>query len=283
MRSSRKTVWTTFLFDVFVAPGMMGDIAMWLRPAGWPALPDAVRGRVRALAYLAIVAQVVFIAGWIIAGALEPGYSPVRSYVSELGRRSAAHPWIFDVSVVVWGAGFIALGVALAPALRTRRWAWVAPALFVIAGVCAILDAPLRLDCADTISDLCRAREKAGLLSWREYGHIWASFGIELSLLLTPFALARSLWPGRLARLLLVGAVAVAVAVALLAGLGGWIGAHSPYRSDAGLWQRIWLLVVHGWVLICATALILEASRGWPVVRTSPSTPGLNEVPAPQT
>jgi hypothetical protein len=131
---------------------MLTDLAWWLRLDRWPALSDAVRGRVRALACLAIAAQVVFVGGWIIAGALEPGYSPVRSYVSELGRRGAAHPWIFDVSIAVWGAGFIALGIALAAALRARRWALVAPALFVLAGVCAILDAPLRLDCATTIS-----------------------------------------------------------------------------------------------------------------------------------
>jgi hypothetical protein len=249
----------------------------WLRPTGWPALPDAVRGRVRALACFAIAAQVVFVAAWIIAGALEPGYSPVRSYVSELGRRGAAHPWIFDVSVVVWGAGFIALGVALAPTLRTRRWAWVAPALFVLAGVCAMLDAPLRLDCATTISHLCRAREKAGLLSWREYGHIWASFGIELSLLLTPFALARSLWPSRLARLLVLGGAVVVIALALLAGLGGWIGAHSPYSWHAGLWQRFLLMVVHGWVLLCATALIFEASHGWPPARRQQPAPVLDD------
>jgi hypothetical membrane protein len=257
---------------------MLRDVAWWLRPAGWPALPDAVRGRVRALACLAIAAQVVFVAGWIIAGALEPGYSPVVSYVSELGRRGAAHPWIFDVSVVVWGVGFIALAFALAPALRTRRWARVAPGLFVLAGVCAILDAPLRLDCAATISHVCRARETAGSLSWREYGHIWASFGIELSLLLTPFALASSLWPGRLARLVFLGAVLVAIALVLLAALGGWIGAHSPYGWHAGLWQRIWLMVVHGWVLICAAALILEARPGWPSVGNSPRPPGLDEV-----
>lgn len=262
---------------------MLRDFALWLRPAGWPPLPDAVRGRVRALACLAITAQVVFVVGWIIAGALERGYSPLRSYVSELGRRGAAHPWIFDISVVVWGLGFIALGAALTPALRTRRWAWFAPGLFILAGVCAILDAPLRLDCATTISHLCRVREKAGALSWREYGHVWASFGIELSLLLTPFALARSLWPGRAGRLVLIGGLAVAVALALLGGLDGWFGAHSPYSGESGLWQRIWLLVVYGWVLICAAGLILEASHGWPPAREQQAAFELDEVLAPKT
>lgn len=262
---------------------MLRDLASWLRPVDWPTLPSADRGRVRALAWLAIAAQVVFVAGWIVAGALEPRYSPGRSYVSELGRRGAAHPWIFDVSVVAWGFGFIALGLALSPALRTRPSASVAPALFVFAGVCAILDAPLRLDCATTISHLCRERQTAGSLSWREYGHMWASFGIELGLLLTPFALARSLWPSRLARLVLLGGLAVALALLLLAALGGWLGAHSPYGSNAGLWQRAWLLVVHGWVLICAAALILEAKPGWPPVEDSRRSSRLDHPLTPET
>jgi hypothetical protein len=218
---------------------------------------------VQTLASLAIAAQVAFVAGWIIAGALEPGYSPTRSYISELGRHGASHPWIFDASIVVLGAGFIALAFAMAPAIRGRTWARVAPTLFVLAGICAILDAPLRLDCATTLSRVCRAQEKAGSLSWREYGHIWSSFGIELSLLLTPFALARSLWPGRLARLVLLGGLVVLCTLALLAAFGGWLGAHSPHDSDNGLWQRFWLFVAHGWVLACSATLIFEARPGW--------------------
>jgi hypothetical protein len=215
-----------------------------------------------ALAWYAVAAQALFVAGWILAGTLEPGYSPVRMYVSELGRRGASHPWIFDVAVVLWGLGFIALGVALRPVLRTRAWALVAPSLFVLAGVCAMLDAPLRLDCASTVSHICRARETAGTLSWREYGHIWASFVIEASLLLTPFALARSLWPGRLARFVLVGAVLVAVLLVLSAVLGGAFGAHIRQGGHAGLSQRLWLLVTYGWVFVCAAALIFEARVG---------------------
>ncbi|HEY7934961.1 MAG TPA: DUF998 domain-containing protein [Solirubrobacteraceae bacterium] len=243
---------------------MLGELLLWLRPAGWEELGEPPRGRVRALSLFAICAQVLFIAGWIIAGALEHGYSPVRMYVSELGRRGAAHPWIFDVSILVWGAGFVALGLALAVVLRTRPWALVAPGLFVLAGICAMLDAPFRLDCASTISHLCKAREIAGRLSWREYGHIWASFGIEAALLLTPFALARALWPGRLARLVLFGALAVALLLAVLMLLGGWVGAHNSHGGHGGLWQRAWMGVVHVWVLLCASALILQASHGWP-------------------
>jgi hypothetical protein len=61
----------------------------------------------------------------------------------------------------------------------------------------------------------------------------------------------------------LVGAVTVAIALTLLTGLGGWVGAHSTHGWNAGLWQRLSLMVAHVWVFICATALIVEASRGW--------------------
>lgn len=254
---------------------VLRDLAMWLRPPGWPALAEGVRRRVRALAWFAIAAQALFVAGWIIAGALEPGYSPVRMYVSELGRRGAAHPWIFDLSTVVWGLGFIALGIAMLPALEERPWRRVAPGLFVLAGILAIALAPLRLDCAASVNHLCSVQQKAGLLSWREYGHVWTAFGLEVTLLLTPFALAHALWPGRLARLTLLGASVVAMLLVLFLFVGISVGAHTHHGGPDGLWQRFWLAVVHVWVLLCATALILEATSR-PVISTRRSRPGTN-------
>jgi len=210
---------------------------------------------VRALAWVAIGAQFLFVTGWIVGGLLEPGYSPTRDYISELGRDGATHPWTFQLATVIWGLGFIALALASAPALRTRRWSHVAPALFLLAGALAILLAPFRLDCADTVSRACKALKDAGALSWHEYAHVWGAFGIEIALWLTPFALARAAWPGRLARLLLAGGLA----------MGGVIGAvyltSVGEGAAAGLAQRTELLIVHGWVLLCAGALILEATR----------------------
>jgi hypothetical protein len=236
---------------------------------GWPALPEAVRGRVRALAWFAVLAQALFVIGWIVTGALEPGYSPVRMFVSELGRRGAAHPWIFDVSVVIWGAGFIALGIAMRAGLRERPWGWAAPVLFVLAGVFAIADAPLQLDCASSVSRVCSSQESVGALSWRHYGHQWVSLGIVVALVLTAFALARSEWPSRLALLTLIGSVLGAAVV------GGSFLAHGNHGSYLGLWQRLELFVVHAYVIACAGALILEASPGWPPVGERPLTPEL--------
>ncbi len=233
---------------------MLRDVALWLRPAGWPPLPSAARRRTWLLAWAAILSQIVFIGGWVLAGALEPHYSPVRQYISELGRRGATNPWIFTVFVGIWGLGFIALAVALVPSLRTRPWRLAMPLCFMLAGVCAILVGQLQMDCSPTVSAACKSREAAGTLSWHHYAHEWISLGIQVSLLLTGFTFARSAWPSRLARLVLTGALVL---------LAAWIVTfmlHASFAGYQGLEERLWALVGQAWALLCATVLILEAT-----------------------
>ncbi len=233
---------------------MVRDLTLWLRPAGWPLLRDAARRRTWLLAWAAIVAQAVFLGGWILAGALEPHYSPVRQYLHELGRRGAAHPWIFTTFMWVWGLGFIALAVAIVPALGTRPRPLAMPLLFVLAGVCAILLGPLHMDCSPTVSSVCKSRGAAGTRSWHYYADVWLSLGINISLLLTGFAFARSAWPSRLARLVLSGALML-----LVAGIVTFV-LHDSFVGYQGLEERLWALVAQLWVLVCATVLIHEAT-----------------------
>jgi hypothetical membrane protein len=233
---------------------VLRNVALWLRPAGWPLLPDAARRRTWLLAWAAILAQVVFVGGWVLAGALEPHYSPVRQYISELGRNGAANPWIFTVFVGVWGLGFIALAIASVPPLRTRLWPLAMPSMFLLAGICAILVGPLRMDCSTTVSALCKSRGDAGALSWHHYAHGWLSLGINVTLLLSGFAFARSAWPSRLGRLVLGGAVVLLIA---------WIVTftlHDSFGGYQGLEERLWAFVAQVWALLCATVLILEAT-----------------------
>ncbi len=128
------------------------------------------------------------------------------------------------------------------------------PLLFVLAGVCAILVGPLHMDCSPTVSAVCKSREAAGALSWHHYAHEWLSLGINVSLLLTGFAFARSAWPSRLARLVLSGALVL---------LAAWIVTfmlHDSFVGYQGLEERLWALVAQVWALLCATVLILEAT-----------------------
>lgn len=233
---------------------VLRNAALWLRPAGWPLLPDAARRRTLLLAYAAIATQVLWVAGWEVAGALEPHYSPVRQYISELGRQGAANPWIFTLFMGIWGLGFIALAVAIVPSLRTRPWPLAMSLFFVLAAVCAVLVGWLQMDCSPTLSAACKSREAAGALSWHHYAHEWVSFGIKVSLLLTGFAFARSAWPSRLGRLVLCGAL-----VLLAAGIVTFF-LHDSFVGSQGLEERVWALVAIAWAVVCATVLILEAT-----------------------
>jgi hypothetical membrane protein len=197
----------------------------------------------------------VFVGGWILADALEPHYSPVRQFISELGRNGAANPWIFTIFLWVWGVGFIALAAAIAPALRTRPWPRAVPLSFVLAGVCAVVVGQLQMDCSPILNSVCKARETAGTLSWHHYAHEWFTLGIFASLLLTGFAFARAVWPHRLARLVLGGAF-----VLMAAFIVTWVLKDS-FAGYRGLEERIWTFVAQAWALLCAAGLILDAHR----------------------
>jgi hypothetical membrane protein len=217
-------------------------------------VPDAARRRTWLLAWAAILAQVVFVGGWVLAGALEPHYSPVRQYISELGRVGAANPWIFTIFLGIWGLGFVALAVAILPSLRERPWPLAMPLFFVLAGVCAILVGQLQMDCSPILSAVCKSREAAGALSWHHYAHEWLTTGIFVSLLLTGFAFARSAWPSRLARFVLGGALVLMTAFIVTLVL------NASFAGDLGLEERLWAFAAQAWASLCATVLILEAT-----------------------
>jgi hypothetical membrane protein len=233
---------------------VLREIALWFRPAGWPLLPDAARRRTLLLAWAAILAQVVFVGGWFVGGALEPHFSQVRQYISELGRIGAANPLIFAIFMAIWGLGWIALAVAVVPSLRTRPWPLAMPLFFVLAGVCAILVGPFRMDCSTILSAVCRSHEATDGRSWHYEAHIWLSLGIKASLLLAGFAFARSAWPSRLGRTVLSGAL-----VLLAAGIVTFF-LHDSFAGYKGLEERLWALIAVTWALVCATVLILEAT-----------------------
>ncbi len=150
--------------------------------------------------------------------------------------------------------GFVALAVAIVPALRTRPWPLAMPLCFVLAGVCAILVGQLQMDCSPILSAVCKSREVAGELSWHHYAHEWLTIGIFASLLLTGFAFARSAWPSRLARLVLGGAL-VLTGVFIVT----WL-LNDSFAGYFGLEERLWAFVAQLWALVCATVLILEAT-----------------------
>jgi hypothetical protein len=214
------------------------------------------RSTARTLAWAAIAAQLVFVLSWIVAGALEEGYSHLEQGVSELGADNAENPLIVNAGIIVLGLSWVALGLSLLPVLPRRPARIVAVALFAAAGVAIALAGASPVDCWLAVDETCENRFEEGELSWQTYVHVWSGFAAEILFLLTPFALWRALWPSS------TGAAAFfsgsfGVVFFLVAGFG--LGMSEDVAH--GLVQRVGWLVIHTWVLIVAGGVIWETRR----------------------
>jgi uncharacterized protein DUF998 len=134
---------------------------------------------VRALAAFGFAGQYLFPLSWLIGGLLQDGYSFRDQPISELGARSADHPWIVQTGITLWGLSVLAVAAALWLAVedfRHGRWARIGAALIGVAGVCILVSGFIApLDCMPNVDRACEAREDAGSLSVRHYVHLWAS------------------------------------------------------------------------------------------------------------
>jgi hypothetical protein len=212
----------------------------------------------RWLAWLAIAAQPAFVASWIVAGALQPGYSHLDSGVSVLGAKDATHPWIVNTALVVLGLSIAALAPCVLALLPRRRSATVAAVLFAASGILFALIAAFPIDC-DLSAHACKARFDAGELSASTDVHLWLSLAFDLVFTATPFALARALWPSPVA----AGALGSG-----LFGLGFLVASSAVANGTAapgGIVQRIGFIPLHLWVVIVAVAVLYALPR-----RTAP-------------
>jgi hypothetical protein len=188
--------------------------------------------RIRVLAGVAIAAQVVFVASWVVAGAMEPAYSGARSTVSALAARGAAHPWIVVVGLAVLGAGVLALAGALALALPARAASAVAVAAFAVVGAGLVVAAFVRLPCDPAVGPC-----GGGV-------HGVAATVAELALVASPFVLAWALSPGPWSR------------YALVAGMAGLGFAFAFAGAPAGTAERAVLSLGQVWFVVVALGVV---------------------------
>lgn len=214
----------------------------------------AAAARVRRLAILAIAGQAVFPLTWLVAGALDEGYSHEKQYVSELAARNADHAWIAGIGIAALGLSWIALGLGLRVALPARPWSWLPPALFLVTGAATALVALLPVDCSSSVDDACRTLERGWDLSWPHYAHGFIAWLNQLMLAATPFALALALRPGQLSR------VALGLGVIGLVIGAGQLVVQFVDEDRAGIYQRAGLVVVQGWTCLLAASLLLAAA-----------------------
>ena len=216
---------------------------------------------IRRLAIASIAGQLIWLAIVVVAGLIEPGYSPIRDAISALGARDAARPWLFDTGVAIWGAAFIAAAVALL--LETPR-GWrgrLGPVLIALTGLAQILDGfPFPADCRRTIDAGCHAREVAGQVSWQHVAHGWTYFLGAVMLELSVFAMAwRFRRDARWGRADLLAFGSAVLGLLIFTGLFFSTGkeAHDHY----GLVQRLTLTAGGVWVLALTIGLLAIYGR----------------------
>jgi hypothetical protein len=225
-------------------------------PAGSSA-EEATRRLARAAALAAFAGQLAFAACWIAASALESGYSPLRQYISELGRHGAAHPLLMNVGIAVLGISLVLAGVAAFASLPPGRPRVVLLVLLAAGGVLIGLASLFRIDCSVTTEPLCRHRWDHGELPAAPYVHYYVTAVGEGLLVLSPFAAAWALRPSRLS-VLATGCGAVGVLYAVIS----FVTFHAQERAHVlGAVQRfgtqllaIWVGLIAAWVLSGAGA-----------------------------
>jgi uncharacterized protein DUF998 len=219
--------------------------------------------QVRALAAFGFAGQLLFPLSWVVGGLLQDGYSFRDQPISELGARTADHPWIVQAGITLWGLSVFAVAAALWLAVEDfprRRWARVAAGLIGLVGVLIFSSGFIApLDCMPNVDRVCEAREDAGSLSVRHYAHLW--LGLPATPLLMLAALATALGfrrrprLGVLAPLSLLG-LAVGVAFLIAFPLTGDAGS-----ANVGLNQRLQIAAFEYPLAFLAAVLFVTARR----------------------
>lgn len=187
--------------------------------------------RHRLLALGGVLGPLVFVSGWVFAGAATPGYSPVDDAISDLAAVGASTRVVMTIGFVGFGCGLIAFGAALREIRFGRAWIAAVATGGATLGVAAF---PLG--------------------GWPGGDGVHATFaGLGYATLVAlPWLAARPLallgkrgWAGAS---ILTSAVAAAFLLA------------STLETDHGLWQRLGLTVGDTWIVITATAIVVA---GW--------------------
>jgi hypothetical membrane protein len=194
------------------------------------------------LAWGAVAAQIIFVGGWLILGAIEGhGYSAIRHEISDLGALTAHHAGAARATLLISGAltAAFALGV-------------VRPAFGLLPGVLLALSVPSLDNMGDFFFRLdCRAADPGcttseALSSWHGTMHVVVFLVALIPTLIVPFVLARR-------------GVAGAKAFGFVANALFVLSGVTQGTAIMGLTQRISAVVITGAIAVLAVRLGLDA------------------------
>jgi hypothetical membrane protein len=149
--------------------------------------------RVRLGAVAGIGGALLFTAGWIVAGFLQPAdYSWSSQEISDLGALTAQHAWVWNLADSLSGILILVFAISLFPLVSPTRAGKIGTALIGIVGVGSVLDGLLREDCPLSTSETCQRLQDSGGLSWHHQAHDIESVLVFLAILAAPFAMAKA-------------------------------------------------------------------------------------------
>jgi hypothetical protein len=194
------------------------------------------------VARAAALAQLVFVGGWLVIGALEGhGYRPMRHDISDLAALTAHHATADRVTLFVAGA----LTIAFAFALRHQLGNAALLLALSLPGLDSLSDTFFRLDCRAADAG-CSSSD--AMASWHGTVHVVVFVVSALATVAAPFVLARAMrrreaWVGLARPTKVFGLLTIALLVATGATTGTAVG---------GLAQRIAATFVTGGVAVLA-------------------------------
>jgi hypothetical membrane protein len=210
-----------------------------------------VRNRVtRWLVAGGIVAPLLFVVCYLIAGSLRPGYSPVHQAISDLG--VGPHAWLLNVDAIVSGLLLVGSALGFARAMRdilTPGWRWLCGVLLALHGLGLII-AGIFTEAPATLA-----------IHWL-VGADLGFFGPVVA-----FVVVGLRWR-KLQQWRAWGAYTLVMALVALLAIAAMIVVFTPGTPLAparlgGLLERIVLLVIQSWYLVVSWRL-LDVSRQAP-------------------
>jgi len=198
--------------------------------------------RPTAASRLAVGGVVLFWIGTLVAGALAPGYSARVDYISSLAGRGSEVAVLGIATLTVIGLAHLAAAAALRGVIGV---------LLALAGVAGLTVAAFRTGCPGGAAG-CGFETTDAPPDVADVVHGLAVVGYEVALLGAMLVVAVRLARPRPVAAVLT-AVAAVVSVVLMLQIGG---------VDNGWWQRGWLVVNTGWLVVLVTALRVESDVG---------------------
>lgn len=193
-------------------------------------------------------AGAAFVVLLVLAGLLDPGYSPVSEAISALASTESHSAALMTAGFACLGLTSLATGVALLHALRGGL-ARTAAVLVLLAGVATLGDGWFRQSCS-SLQQECLRREASGDVSGAHVLHNLIALPLFLMLVVAAFLLA--LVARRTTRLHFLGRPAL-IGACLTLLFFVWFGSGA-YGSLGGLVQRALVLLGYGLPLVVALA-----------------------------